>query len=319
MPSMEPRFRRSLPERRAFLNLMAVKLLLGNAVFEAPASRQVGKQELVEDGFPSWSLGTSGRTPVAAPGLPSLDARFWHPCRKDGPPTLVHNDETWSLGTSGNKPPPLLASPRSCKSPASGKARPPFLKPATLACARPFTCLSLTLGNITQPSAPFANVLLPAAKTAWPSPAPPCARWSTSPLPSLNPASRSTRNLSLQKRPHDGIYMDWAVDTVNVVKVRRAEPWTGSAECYGLVVSIRRITSPPDGICNPFRNILCNGRSVGRNHGRVPPNVMDRSSAFGGSHPCIRPTCLCTSGCRLALLKLYSVCRAWHLPARLGM
>jgi len=31
-------------------------------------------------------------------------------------------------------------------------------------------------------------------------------------------------------------------------------------------------------------------RSVGRNHGRVPPNAMDRSSAFGGSHPCIRPT-----------------------------
>ena len=31
-------------------------------------------------------------------------------------------------------------------------------------------------------------------------------------------------------------------------------------------------------------------RSVGRNHGRVPPNVMGRSPAFGGSHPCIRPT-----------------------------
>ena len=26
------------------------------------------------------------------------------------------------------------------------------------------------------------------------------------------------------------------------------------------------------------------------NHGRVPPNVMGRSPAFGGSHPCIRPT-----------------------------
>ena len=41
------------------------------------------------------------RTPVAAPGLPSLDAGFRHPCRKDGPPTLVYNDENWSLGTSG--------------------------------------------------------------------------------------------------------------------------------------------------------------------------------------------------------------------------
>ena len=31
--------------------------------------------------------------------------------------------------------------------------------------------------------------------------------------------------------------------------VRRAEPWTGSAECYGSVASIRRITSlyPPYG------------------------------------------------------------------------
>ena len=35
---------------------------------------------------------------------------------------------------------------------------------------------------------------------------------------------------------------------------------------------------------------LLKTRSVGRNHGRVPPNVMGRSPVFGGSHPCIRPT-----------------------------
>ncbi len=47
--------------------MLVPKLLLGNAVFEAcpersrraTASRQDGKQELVRDGFPSWSLGTS--------------------------------------------------------------------------------------------------------------------------------------------------------------------------------------------------------------------------------------------------------------------
>ena len=48
---------------------MAVKLLLGNAVFEAPASRQDGKQELVRDGFPSWSLGTSGNRKIRLFGM----------------------------------------------------------------------------------------------------------------------------------------------------------------------------------------------------------------------------------------------------------
>jgi len=36
---------------------------------------------------------------VVAPRLPSLDAGFRHPCRNDGSPTLVYNDESWSLGT----------------------------------------------------------------------------------------------------------------------------------------------------------------------------------------------------------------------------
>ena len=35
------------------------------------------------------------------PVLPSLDAGFRHPCRNDGPPTLVYNDENSSLVTSG--------------------------------------------------------------------------------------------------------------------------------------------------------------------------------------------------------------------------
>ena len=70
------------------------------------------------------------------------------------------------------------------------------------------------------------------------------------------------------------------------IKVRRAEPWTGSAECYGLVASIRRITS----LYPPYNSSLAGGlklkerkakRSVGRNkpvHGRFRHNP-DR---FGG-------------------------------------
>ena len=38
-------------------------------------------------------------TPVVTHSLPSLDAGFRHPCRNDGPPTLVYNDESPSLGT----------------------------------------------------------------------------------------------------------------------------------------------------------------------------------------------------------------------------
>ena len=52
--------------------MLVPKLLLGNAVFEAcpersrraTASQQDGKQELVEDGLPSWSLGTSGNRKI---------------------------------------------------------------------------------------------------------------------------------------------------------------------------------------------------------------------------------------------------------------
>ncbi|GEM_PF-2454700 len=38
-------------------------------------------------------------------------------------------------------------------------------------------------------------------------------------------------------------------------KVRRAEPWTGSAECYGSVASIRRITS----LYPPYNSSLVGG------------------------------------------------------------
>jgi len=38
------------------------------------------------------------RASVVSHSLPSLDAGFRHPCRKDGPPTLVYNDERSRVG-----------------------------------------------------------------------------------------------------------------------------------------------------------------------------------------------------------------------------
>ena len=38
------------------------------------------------------------RASVVSRSLPSLDAGFRHPCRNDGPPTLVYNDEARRSG-----------------------------------------------------------------------------------------------------------------------------------------------------------------------------------------------------------------------------
>jgi len=46
------------------LHPLVPKLQLGNAVFEAPASRETTKQELARHGFPSRSLGTSQKMHV---------------------------------------------------------------------------------------------------------------------------------------------------------------------------------------------------------------------------------------------------------------
>ena len=59
------------------------------------------------------------------------------------------------------------------------------------------------------------------------------------------------------------------------------------------------LPTPPDGICNPVRNVLCNGKTLvcghnvrvgicnpdprqvqGRNHGRVPPNGISRPTSI---------------------------------------
>ena len=56
--------------------------------------------------YRSFMFAVAGES-VVAPSLPSLDAGFRHPCRKDGPPTLVYNDESKSVGTAqeqGNEP-----------------------------------------------------------------------------------------------------------------------------------------------------------------------------------------------------------------------
>ena len=42
--------------------------------------------------YRSFMFAVAGAS-VVAPSLPSLDAGFRHPCRNDGPPTLVYNDE----------------------------------------------------------------------------------------------------------------------------------------------------------------------------------------------------------------------------------
>jgi len=52
-------------------------------------------------GFPSVDTWAS----VVFHSLPSLDAGFRHPYRKDGPPTLVYNDEHSRVGM---QPLPLL-------------------------------------------------------------------------------------------------------------------------------------------------------------------------------------------------------------------
>jgi len=65
-----------------------------------------------------------------------------------------------------------------------------------------------------------------------------------------------------------------AVIIATPFQVRRAEPWTGSAECYGgrqhsadhIPVSALQLVTPPDGICNPVCNVLCNGRTLACGH-----------------------------------------------------
>ena len=36
---------------------------------------------------------------MVSQSLPSMDAGFRHPCRNDGLPAFVYNDERWSVGT----------------------------------------------------------------------------------------------------------------------------------------------------------------------------------------------------------------------------
>jgi len=49
-----------------------------------------------------------------------------------------------------------------------------------------------------------------------------------------------------------------AARLVGAGQVRRAEPWTGSAECYGSVASIRRITS----LYPPYNSSLVGGSGL---------------------------------------------------------
>ena len=74
--------------------MLVPKLLLGNAVFEAPASLQDGKQELVRDGFPSWSLGTSGNAVISA-WMPKSRFQGWR-----NSPRLPHRPQMTGFASS---------------------------------------------------------------------------------------------------------------------------------------------------------------------------------------------------------------------------
>jgi len=55
-----------------------------------PTVQVLDSGDLPTRSFPS----VDSRASVVSRSLPSLDAGFRHPCRKDGPPTLVYNDES---------------------------------------------------------------------------------------------------------------------------------------------------------------------------------------------------------------------------------
>ncbi len=61
-----------------------------------PKVQVLDSGELQTRSFPS----VDSRASVVSHSVPSLDAGFRHPGRKDGPPTLVYNVESRSLGTS---------------------------------------------------------------------------------------------------------------------------------------------------------------------------------------------------------------------------
>ena len=71
-----------------------------DAEIQAMDGNQSVVQALDSVDLPSLSLPSEDtRASLVSHSLPSLDAGFWHPCRNDGPPTLVYNDESPSLGT----------------------------------------------------------------------------------------------------------------------------------------------------------------------------------------------------------------------------
>ena len=71
-----------------------------DAEIQAMDGNQQVVQVLDSGDLPSLSLPSEDtRASLVSHSLPSLDAGFWHPCRNDGPPTLVYNDESPSLGT----------------------------------------------------------------------------------------------------------------------------------------------------------------------------------------------------------------------------
>ena len=72
-----------------------------DAEIQAMDGNQTTVQVLDSGDLPNHNfLSVDTRASVVTQSLPSLDAGFRHPCRNDGPSTLVYNGESRSLETS---------------------------------------------------------------------------------------------------------------------------------------------------------------------------------------------------------------------------
>ena len=86
--------------------MLEARLFGRDAEIQAMEGNKSVVQVLDSGDLPAFSImDMDTRTPVAALGLPSLDAGFRHPCRNDVSPALVYNDESWGLGTRTEIPP----------------------------------------------------------------------------------------------------------------------------------------------------------------------------------------------------------------------
>jgi hypothetical protein len=78
-------------KRRHFGRDAEIRAMEGNV----PVLQMFSVDDLPVHSFTSLDI----QTPFVTHSLPSMDAGFRHPCRNDGLPTFVYNDERRSMGT----------------------------------------------------------------------------------------------------------------------------------------------------------------------------------------------------------------------------